>query len=76
MPKIANQNLSGVSETLLIPLYHQALESQRPDAILSCVGSLSAMKGTLPFDRLLSTRGRLAGDREGTFSASLPVLGR
>jgi len=26
--------LSGVSETLLIPLYYRALESQRPDAIL------------------------------------------
>ena len=34
MPEIANQNLSGVSETLLIPLYHRAMESLRPDAIM------------------------------------------
>lgn len=34
MPEIANQNLSGVAETLLIPLYIRALESQRPDALL------------------------------------------
>ena len=26
--------LSGVSETLLIPLYNRAMESQRPDAIM------------------------------------------
>ncbi len=29
-----NQDLSGVSETLLIPLYNRAMERQRPDAIL------------------------------------------
>ncbi|WP_455207442.1 class I SAM-dependent methyltransferase [Kaarinaea lacus] len=29
-----NQDLSGVAETLLIPLYVRALESQRPDALL------------------------------------------
>jgi O-methyltransferase involved in polyketide biosynthesis len=34
MPEIANRNLSGVAETLLIPLYNRALESQRPDAIM------------------------------------------
>lgn len=34
MPEIVNQNLSGVSETLLIPLYHRAMETQRPDAIV------------------------------------------
>ena len=34
MPEIANQNLSGVAETLLIPLYIRAIESQRPDALL------------------------------------------
>jgi O-methyltransferase involved in polyketide biosynthesis len=34
MPEIANQNLSGVAETLLIPLYNRAMESQRPDAIM------------------------------------------
>jgi len=32
--KTVNQDLSGVSETLLIPLYNRATESQRPDAIL------------------------------------------
>jgi O-methyltransferase involved in polyketide biosynthesis len=34
MSEIANQNLSGVAETLLIPLYIRAIESQRPDALL------------------------------------------
>jgi O-methyltransferase involved in polyketide biosynthesis len=34
MSETGNQILSGVAETLLIPLYARALESQRPDAIL------------------------------------------
>jgi len=34
MSEITNQNLSGVAETLLIPLYIRAIESQRPDALL------------------------------------------
>jgi methyltransferase (TIGR00027 family) len=34
MSKNANQNLSDVAETLLIPLYIRAIESQRPDALL------------------------------------------
>jgi O-methyltransferase involved in polyketide biosynthesis len=34
MPEKNAQNLSGVSETLLLPLYNRAMESQRPDAML------------------------------------------
>jgi O-methyltransferase involved in polyketide biosynthesis len=34
MPEKIIQNLGGVSETLLIPLYVRAKETQRPDAIL------------------------------------------
>jgi O-methyltransferase involved in polyketide biosynthesis len=34
MSETQTKNLSGVSETLLIPLYNRAVESQRPDAIL------------------------------------------
>ena len=34
MTEIADQTLTGVAETLLIPLYIRALESQRPDALL------------------------------------------
>ena len=34
MPKIADQDLSGVAATLLMPLYVRAVESQRPDALL------------------------------------------
>ena len=30
----SDRELSGVAETLLIPLYVRALESQRPDALL------------------------------------------
>lgn len=34
MSEIVNQNLSGVAETLLFPLYIRAMESQRPDALI------------------------------------------
>lgn len=34
MPEIASQDLSKVAETLLIPLYIRAIESQRADALL------------------------------------------
>jgi O-methyltransferase involved in polyketide biosynthesis len=34
MSGITHQNLNGVAETLLIPLYIRAVESQRPDALL------------------------------------------
>ncbi len=34
MSETTNQGLSGVSETLLIPLYNRAMESQRPDAMM------------------------------------------
>jgi len=34
MSEINNPNLSGVTETLLIPLYNRAMESQRPDAMM------------------------------------------
>jgi len=34
MSETINQNLSGVPETLLIPLYARAMESQRPDAMM------------------------------------------
>lgn len=34
MPKNGCQELSGVAETMLIPLYVRAIESQRPDALL------------------------------------------
>ena len=34
MSETTDQILSGVSETLLLPLYNRAIESQRPDAII------------------------------------------
>ncbi len=34
MSETTNQNLSGVSETYLVPLYWKAMESQRPDAMI------------------------------------------
>jgi O-methyltransferase involved in polyketide biosynthesis len=34
MSETTNPNLSAVAETLLIPLYNRAMESQRPDAML------------------------------------------
>ncbi len=33
MSETTDQTLSGVAETLLIPLYVRAMESQRPDAM-------------------------------------------
>ncbi len=34
MPEVPVQNLGGVAETLLLPLYIRAMEAQRPDALL------------------------------------------
>ncbi len=34
MPEITNTNLGGVAETLFMPLYVRALESERPDALI------------------------------------------
>jgi len=34
MSETSQQELSGVAETLLLPLYNRAMESQRPDAML------------------------------------------
>jgi len=34
MPENSSQDLSGVAETLLLPLYIRATESQRPDALI------------------------------------------
>ena len=34
MSEMTDQNLSGVAETLLLPLYIRAMESQRPDALI------------------------------------------
>ena len=34
MSELAHHDLGGVAETLLIPLYIRAMESQRPDALL------------------------------------------
>ena len=34
MPGTIAENLSGVAETLLIPLYYRAIEAQRPDAMI------------------------------------------
>jgi O-methyltransferase involved in polyketide biosynthesis len=34
MSGTTNPNLSGVAETLLIPLYIRAMESQRPDVLI------------------------------------------
>jgi len=34
MSETSHQDLSGVAETLLIPLYNRAMESQRPDAMM------------------------------------------
>ena len=35
MPETTHEGLGGVAESLLIPLYIRAVESQRSDAIIS-----------------------------------------
>ncbi|MFB0537335.1 MAG: class I SAM-dependent methyltransferase [Anaerolineae bacterium] len=54
-----NQGLSGVSETLLIPLYNRAMETQRPDAMMKdekAVALVTQMSSDVPirydFDRI------------------------
>ena len=44
MPGTTIQNLRGVSETLLIPLYNRAMEAQRPDAIMKDEQAVALVK--------------------------------
>ena len=51
MSEVTHPNLGGVSETLLIPLYNRAMESQRPDAMLKdekAVALLTQMRADAP----------------------------
>ena len=48
MFEIANQNLSGVAETLLLPLYIRAMESQRPDALIKDDKAVALIKKLNP----------------------------
>ena len=44
MSEITNPDLSGVAETLLIPLYIRAIETQRPDALLKDERAVAMVK--------------------------------
>jgi O-methyltransferase involved in polyketide biosynthesis len=44
MTEMTEQNLSGVAETLLIPLYIRALETQRPDALIKDERAVALLK--------------------------------
>ena len=44
MSEITDQNLSGVSETYLAPLYWKAMESQRPDAMIKDEKAVALVK--------------------------------
>jgi len=48
MSEIANQNLGGVAETLLLPLYIRAMESQRPDALIKDDKAVALIKKLNP----------------------------
>ena len=59
MSETPHQNLSGVAETLLLPLYNRAMESQRPDAMMKdekAVALVTQMSSDVPirydFDRI------------------------
>ena len=53
MSDTTNQSLNGVAETLLIPLYIRALESERSDALLKDEKALELVsKGSLDFSRI------------------------
>ncbi len=49
MPKHTIRNLNAVSQTLLIPLYFRAMESQRPDALV-CDPKAVELVGQLDYD--------------------------
>ena len=49
MPEKISPFLTGVPETLLIPLYHRAQETQRPDAMLKDDKAVEIL-GKLDFD--------------------------
>ena len=48
MSEISNQDLSGVAETLLLPLYIRAMESQRPDALIKDSKAVELIKKLNP----------------------------
>jgi len=53
MSEITSQNLSGVPETLLLPLYFRAIESQRPDALLKDEKAVALIQqGSFDFSRI------------------------
>ncbi len=57
MSKTLEQDLSGVPETLLIPLYSRAMESQRPDAIIKDEKAVELVtKMGLDFSRVKQVR--------------------
>jgi len=53
MSEATNQNLSGVSDTYLAPLYWKAMESQRPDAMIKDEKAVALVtQGSLDFSRV------------------------
>lgn len=53
MQEPTNQNLSGISETYLAPLYWKAMESQRPDAMIKDEKAVALVtQGRLDFSRI------------------------
>jgi O-methyltransferase involved in polyketide biosynthesis len=59
MSETLEQALSGVAETLLIPLYNRAMESQRPDAMLKDEKAVALVtQMSYDFDRVRQIRHR------------------
>ena len=69
MTKTTSPTLSGVAETLLLPLYIRALESQRPDALLKDDKAVALVK-QMDYDSSWMTKMRVdEEDQVGACSA-------
>jgi len=65
MSEITNQSLSDVAETLLIPLYIRAMESQRPDALLKDEKAVALVRQMdYDFSRVKQARIQKESDRK------------
>ena len=57
MPETGSMNLKGVPETLLIPLYDRAMESQRSDAMMRDERAVAmVVQASSGFDRIRKIR--------------------
>jgi len=65
MAETVNQNLSGVAETLLLPLYIRAMESQRSDALIKDDKAVALIKNLNPDSSWITKMRVDEGDKVG-----------